>query len=362
MESVKVSNLRKRFSIGEGQVRAVDGISFTVEEGEFFTLLGPSGCGKTTTLRCIAGLENPEEGDIYIGDKPVYSSAKKISTAPHKRPIGMVFQSYAIWPHMTVFENAAFPLKVDRKGLSSRQIRDKVREALRLVRLDGLEKRPAPQLSGGQQQRLALARALLREPKVMLLDEPLTNLDAKLREEMRLELRDLMRRLKITSIYVTHDQLEALTMSNRIAVMLDGQLMQVGDPKHIYSKPENKFVADFIGTTNFLEGVVADGTSLETDLGPLKCGYLPDGMAKGAKLVLSIRPENVELYRSRPNADNVLEGRAVVAAFMGEYIDCRIAVKDALIRVRAHGGFSLEEGERLYLRLPPEHCVAIPLA
>jgi iron(III) transport system ATP-binding protein len=215
---IKVTNLAKHFS-GEKDsiVAAVNDISFDVPEGRFFTLLGPSGCGKTTTLRCIAGLERPDGGIIFIGDRVVSSVLDRIFVQPHGRDIGMVFQSYAIWPHMTVFENVAFPLRVGKTKFTEQQVRNKVRQALATVQLEELENRPAPRLSGGQQQRLALARALVREPKVLLLDEPLSNLDAKLREQMRVELRELQRRLGITTVYVTHDQSEALAMSNLIA-------------------------------------------------------------------------------------------------------------------------------------------------
>src|SRR5688572_5053066 len=216
---IQCSQLGKYFETDRGRLRAVDEISFEVEKGTFFTLLGPSGCGKSTTLRSIAGLEEPDTGSIRIADALVFSSSEGIAVRPNKRDVGMVFQSYAIWPHMTVFENVALPLKASRKGLSRSQIREKVLSALATVQMDGLEDRPAPQLSGGQQQRLALARALVKEPKVMLLDEPLSNLDAKLREHMRLELGEILKRLEITTLYVTHDQAEALAMSHRIAVM-----------------------------------------------------------------------------------------------------------------------------------------------
>jgi ABC-type sugar transport system ATPase subunit len=219
-----VRDLQKDFVTDKAPVRAVDSVSFNVPAGEFYTLLGPSGCGKTTTLQCIAGLEMPDAGEITLGDNLVFSRNANLVVPAHRRDIGMVFQSYAIWPHMTVFENVAFPLLHGRRRVSRSSVNDRVMKTLQLVQLAGLENRPAPFLSGGQQQRVALARAVVDEPKVLLLDEPLSNLDAKLREEMRFELRDLVLRLHITTLYVTHDQIEALSMSDRIAVMSNGKI------------------------------------------------------------------------------------------------------------------------------------------
>ena len=244
-------------------------------EGKLFTLLGPSGCGKTTTLRSIAGLEKPTAGEIEVGGRLVYSSAKGIFVAPNKRNFGMVFQSYAIWPHMNVFQNVAFPLEVRR--LPKKEIRERVMRVLHAVALDELVDRDATKLSGGQQQRLALARALVMEPQLLLLDEPLSNLDAKLRDRMRSELKRLQRDLSLTTVYVTHDQSEALALSHEIAVMNEGRVVQVGTPRQIYEQPADKFVADFVGTTNFIGGTV-------TALGerPLRRA-LGHGRAQGAR-------------------------------------------------------------------------------
>jgi iron(III) transport system ATP-binding protein len=244
-------------------VKAAQNVSFDVPEGKLFTLLGPSGCGKTTTLRSIAGLEKPTEGEIEVGGRIVYSSGKGIFVAPNKRNFGMVFQSYAIWPHMNVFQNVAFPLEVRR--LPKKEIREKVMRVLQAVALDELVDRDATKLSGGQQQRLALARALVMEPQLLLLDEPLSNLDAKLRDRMRSELKRLQRDLNLTTVYVTHDQSEALALSHEIAVMNEGRVVQVGTPRQIYEQPTEKFVADFVGSTNFIGGTVetiADGSCI----------------------------------------------------------------------------------------------------
>src|SRR5712692_7920598 len=251
---LQVRDLRKTYDAGRGRVQAVQDVTFTVEDGRFYTLLGPSGCGKTTTLRCIAGLERPEGGEIAVAG--VVVSNDRTFVSPHARGIGMVFQSYAIWPHMNVFENVAYPLRVAKPRPSKAETLRAVGEALSLVGLEGLEERPAPQLSGGQQQRLALARALVRRPKLLLLDEPLSNLDAKLRERMRIELRQLQRRLRITTVYVTHDQLEALFLSHRVAVMHDGRIAQEGTPREIYQGPATGFAADFVGNATFLAGEV----------------------------------------------------------------------------------------------------------
>ncbi len=255
---IEVKSLVKIYEDGDNAgVKAVNDISFNVEEGRFYTLLGPSGCGKTTTLRCIAGLEKANGGEILVAGKKVFSALDGTFVPAYRRPIGMVFQSYAIWPHMTVFENVAFPLRVGKQRFSNADDSErKSAAALAQVELGGYEERMATQLSGGQQQRLALARALVREPQVLLLDEPLSNLDAKLRERMRFELRELQRRLRITTLYVTHDQIEALSMSNVIAVMNSGVIVQEGAPRDIYLQPKTKFVANFIGSTNQMTGQV----------------------------------------------------------------------------------------------------------
>src|SRR5690349_3257887 len=244
--------------VGEhGQtIRAAHEVSFQVPQGKLFTLLGPSGCGKTTTLRSIAGLERPRQGEISIGGDIVYSSQRGVFVPPNRRGLGMVFQSYAIWPHMTVYENAAFPLRVGRRRFARREIDQRVMRVLGTVDLADMAQREATKLSGGQQQRLALARALVMEPRVLLLDEPLSNLDAKLRERMRFELKRLQRELGITTVYVTHDQSEALALSHQIAVMNEGRIQQVGSPRDIYERPASPFVADFVGSTNFLDGSV----------------------------------------------------------------------------------------------------------
>jgi iron(III) transport system ATP-binding protein len=367
--AVRIESLTKRFETDESDVQAVRGVSFEIGDGAFFTLLGPSGCGKSTTLRCVAGLEYPDEGEVYIGDDLVVSSLRNLFVPPHQRDIGMVFQSYAIWPHMNVFENVAFPLTQMKVRVPKRMRREKVLKALELVHLDGLENRPAPLLSGGQQQRLALARALVGEPKLLLLDEPLSNLDAKLREEMRLELVELTRRLHITTLYVTHDQLEALAMSDVVAIMRDGKIEQITNPKDAYTAPQTRFAAEFVGTTNIIEGqVLGDSSStvrgsVQTKHGLLHCD-VPGSFGEGDQVIITLRPENIGLLKEppRPPLDFVgivLEGKVEIAAFMGDFLDCRIRVGDHPFRVKVHPSFSIAVGERVYLRLTKESCTVL---
>jgi len=365
---INVHNLNKTFQTASRDiVKAIQNVNFEVEKGSFYTLLGPSGCGKSTTLRCVAGLEMPDSGEIMVSNKTVYSEEKNISIPPNKRNIGMVFQSYAIWPHMTVAENVAFPLKLMKERLSSSQIKEKVRKALDAVRLGGLENRQAPQLSGGQQQRLALARALVREPEIMLLDEPLSNLDAKLREAMRVELKDLLQRLNITTLFVTHDQAEALAMSTKIAVMKQGKIIQEASPEEIYVRPSCRFVADFIGTSNFFEGIVEE-TAEPGDFGKIKTAhglwqaYLAIEARLGDKVTLCIRPENITVDTRKPASEvNTLTGKVEILTFLGEYKDVAIAVGDDLIKARLPFQSQVDRGDRVYLHAPPETSVVVGL-
>jgi iron(III) transport system ATP-binding protein len=358
---IRIEDLHVRYQTERGEVDAVRGIDFEVTQGQFFTLLGPSGCGKTTTLRSVAGLEKPFRGEILVGDQLVLSCRRNVVVPPYKRDIGMVFQSYAIWPHLNVFENVAFPLREMKKSLSG-DIRTRVRKALALVQLDGLEDRPAPFLSGGQQQRLALARALVKEPRVLLLDEPLSNLDAKLREETRIEMRELVKRLGITTLYVTHDQLEALTMSDVIAVIDAGRIVQQGTPLEIYSAPKNRFVASFIGLSNFLEGRVktlGHPGEVETPSGVLRC-VLPEGVASGEEVIVVIRPEDVTFNDGAAGAnENILEGKIDAIVFMGDALECQVAVGAKHIRLKLHPSSGVTKGSTVRLKLPAASCRAV---
>ncbi|MDP2646884.1 MAG: ABC transporter ATP-binding protein [Desulfobacterales bacterium] len=364
---IKIQGLKKSFLSQEQSrsVQALRGISFEVKDDEFYTLLGPSGCGKTTALRCIAGFENPEEGEIWIDDRLVYSSYKKINVPVTQRDLGIVFQSYAIWPHMNVFQNVAFPLAYGQHRVSRQKIRERVQQALKLTQLDGLDNRPAPYLSGGQQQRVALARALVHEPRVLLLDEPLSNLDANLREDMRLEVRELSKRLKMTTLYVTHDQLEALTMSDRVSVMKDGQIIQEGTALEIYKMPTSRFVAKFIGIANFIPGritAVMENGQAEVKIasGTLHCAK-PENVSVGDEVLVMIRPEDITvcLPETRPDG-NVLEGNIEKVVFTGEMLDCRVKVSDSILRLHVHPNKILELGKNILLHLIPQRCRIIP--
>ena len=349
-------------------VKAAQDVSFTVPEGQLFTLLGPSGCGKTTTLRSIAGLERPRVGEIAVNDRVVYSSAKGVFIQPNRRGFGMVFQSYAIWPHMDVYGNTAFPLEVGDKKKSRAEIRDKVMQVLKAVQLDHLADREATKLSGGQQQRLALARALVMEPALLLLDEPLSNLDAKLRERMRFELKRLQRELRITTVYVTHDQSEALALSHEIAVMSEGRIQQIASPREIYERPANPFVADFVGTTNFLDGSVlgAEGGEgryrVRTEIGDVSVQGT-EALRDGDKVLLSVRPEDVGLSESKPEAGtNVWEGRIEQKQFLGEILDLQVKLGTRVLLSRQHPSLRPPTGSPIYVCLDPGKCVALKAA
>ncbi len=348
-------------------VKAAQDVSFEVPKGKLFTLLGPSGCGKTTTLRSIAGLETPASGEIEVEGEPVYSSSRRIVVPANRRNFGMVFQSYAIWPHMNVFENAAFPLRVAKPGHSRKTIDEKVTRVLASVGLDHLAGREATRLSGGQQQRLALARALVMEPRLLLLDEPLSNLDAKLREKMRFELKRIQDRLGLTTIYVTHDQGEALALSHEIAVMSEGRIVQIGTPREIYERPKTRFVADFIGSTNFLDGKLlareaATGYwTAATALGTMRV-TAGEGFSEGGTVAISIRPEDVDISIAEPQAGeplNVVRGIVDQMIFLGDVLDLKVRVGDRLLQARAHPTAGVSEGSVAVLRIQPEKCIAI---
>ena len=342
-------------------VRAAKDISFEVPEGRLFTLLGPSGCGKTTTLRSIAGLERPVKGNISVDGGVVYSSSKGIFVAPNRRKFGMVFQSYAIWPHLSVFENAAFPLRVSKSRLSKKEINEKVERVLTAVALEAYADREATRLSGGQQQRLALARALVMEPRLLLLDEPLSNLDAKLREQMRFELKRLQRELNITTLYVTHDQQEALALSHQIAVMKDGQIVQLGGPRDIYETPQTRFVADFIGSSNFMECKVTSRGSqpcrwtVESPAGIIEVSS-DEALDVKDKLTVAIRPENVRLIEPGKQdgvSGNLRHGRVDTKVVLGECVDYIVAVGETRVLARAHPSLRTPIGDPILINIDP---------
>ena len=337
MSEVRIEHVFKRF----GDVTAVSDFDLTVKDGEFVSLLGPSGCGKTTSLRMIAGFERATEGEIYIGDHCVSSHIKNTFVPPEKRDIGMVFQSYAVWPHMTVTENVAYPLKIQKVPKEERAAR--VAEMLKLVHLDEYGSRYPPQLSGGQQQRVALARALVMRPGLLLLDEPLSNLDAKLRESMRFEISSIQKELGITVIYVTHDQSEAMTMSDRVVVMSRGVIQQIGTPYEIYRNPANKMVADFIGLVNFVEGEVQGDRVYISGTGV----SFPNTSGVTGSATIAVRPENITMSRT----SGTIEGTLVHRFYLGDAVDYRVQCKHHVIRVIVKGAELKEftDGEKVYL-------------
>ncbi|MEO6985587.1 MAG: ABC transporter ATP-binding protein [Paralcaligenes sp.] len=357
---IRIEGLSKNY-VSEGKtVRALDNINLTIPANEIFTLLGPSGCGKTTLLRCIVGLETPDEGEISIGGDVVWSNKKGISVPPEKRGLGMVFQTYAIWPHMSVFDNVAYPLQV--RGVRRELIRERVAKTLQFVQLEGVENRSATKLSGGQQQRVALARALVAEPKVILFDEPLSNLDAKLREETRKELRTFLGELNITAVYVTHDRVEALALSDSIAVMRAGKIVEIGTPQKIYFDADHRFVADFIGRANLIEArVQSQGggvTTVDSGLGIITCQYRDLPLASSA--TLCVRPEFVRITGGQANADvNTLNGRIESLAFVGEVYEAEIRVGTELLLARIDPDVNVKEGDRVDFSLAPAHCLLV---
>ena len=346
-----------------GDVMAVKRISFAVRRGEHLTLLGPSGCGKTTTLRAIAGLEQPSAGEIRIGGQAVYSSVRRVNVPTEKRGVSMVFQSYAIWPHMSVFDNVAYGLRVRRLG--RKEIAEKVRWALELVRLGDLAQRSAANLSGGQQQRVALARSFAFSPTVILFDEPLSNLDAKLRAEMRLEIQELQRRLGITSVYVTHDQEEALAISDRVIVMHAGSIEQIGTPNEIYDTPRSAFVADFVGAANLIRGTLRHDLAregivvLETASGALVYSR-ENGRHAGTRGAFSVCTVYAWLSREPPHSPiNTWQVRISRRVFLGDFVQYLVDWDGNPFVVRCPPTERFDEGEQVYLGIEPEHCVLL---
>ncbi|MCK6452398.1 MAG: ABC transporter ATP-binding protein [Alphaproteobacteria bacterium] len=360
-----VESIRKRFAGAEDAPAALDGVSFHVAPGDFFTLLGPSGCGKTTTLQCIAGLEAPDSGRITMGGDVVFCSERRIAVPANRRNLGMVFQSYAIWPHMTVHENVAFPLVHGMRKAASGEVGPRVRRALERVKLDALADRPAPLLSGGQQQRVALARALVHEPRLLLLDEPLSNLDAKLRDQMRVELRQLVKSLGITTVFVTHDQTEAMAMSDRVALMRQGRVVQLGSPRDLFLKPASAFAADFMGRTNMIRGRLVQAgppAAIATPLGLIGSDGAP-GLPAGAEVFAVVRPQAVTVLPDDAPADglaNVFRGRVIAQVFLGDVVEADLAVGEGSLRVLLSPYREAPVGAALTVEIPPAHCVVVP--
>ena len=357
MAHIQIAGLTKRY----GPNTVVDDLTLEILDHEFLTLLGPSGCGKTTTLRMLAGFVKPDGGSIAV-DGQVLSSADGV-VPPERRRMGMVFQNYAVWPHKTVFDNVAFGLAVQK--VPKAQIAERVGQMLELVGLAGLERRYPNQLSGGQQQRVALARSLVVEPSILLLDEPLSNLDAKLRERMRWELKQLQRRTGITFVYVTHDQAEAMALSDRIAVMHEGRLQQLGPPREVYLSPSNRVVADFMGLVNLVSARVLEPPDPEGD-GLVALGdalrfraSLAPGTIPNREVLLALRPESLQLLRSGGSADgSAALGRVEESTFLGSFNDYQVAVDGVRLRVQAPAADLFEVGESVWLKVSGR-CAAV---
>jgi len=356
MPGVKIEGLRLTY----GDVAAVDGLDLAVEPGELVSLLGPSGCGKTTTLRLVAGFLAPEAGTITVGERCL--SARGAVVPPERRRMAMIFQSYALWPHMTVAGNVAYGL---RFGAMPRTERDRrVTEMLRVVQLEGYGGRYPGELSGGQQQRVAVARALVVEPEILLLDEPLSNLDANLREEMRFEIRRLHEAFGITTLYVTHDQAEAMVISDRVAVLERGRVAQVGSAEELFERPRSRFVAEFIGRTNLIDGVAAAPDVLER--GGVRLGLATPALAPGARALVSVRPHRIELVTiggDGPRAPNRFAGTVLRTSYLGDAVDYQVrldAASDLVLRVAAPAPARAAAGQRVQLAIDPAACVPLP--
>lgn len=361
MAHIVINELNKSY---DGN-RVVKDLSLEIHDKEFVTLLGPSGCGKTTTLRLLAGFLTPDSGEVYVDDQLL--SSAQTSVPPERRRMGMVFQNYAVWPHMTVFDNVAFGLKLAK--LKKAEIRVRVGRAVAAVGLDGFEDRHPGQLSGGQQQRVALARSLVVEPSILLLDEPLSNLDAKLRERMRTELKDLQRRTGITFVYVTHDQAEAMALSDRVAVFHEGVLQQYGPPREVYERPANLFVADFMGSVNQVPGTVVEhhGGLAKVRIGPeqtLTALVTTDTVETGREVVVAIRPEAIHLStgpraQGESDPENRLAGVVTDATFLGSVLDYQVDVGGVSLRVQADRHNALEIGTKVHLVIAAQECVVL---
>jgi iron(III) transport system ATP-binding protein len=357
-----VSGLTKTYATADGGFQALKGIDFEIPQGGFYTLLGESGCGKSTTLRCVAGLEEPDGGSISIGGHVVADVETGTHVPAFERDIGLVFQSYAIWPHMDVFANVAYPLSVRRPRLAAGDIRERVMDVLRLVGMGEFAARSATRLSGGQQQRVAFARALVRRPKLLLLDEPLSNLDAKLREQMRVELQELISRTGVTTLYVTHDQAEALAMSDTVAVMAAGRIVQSGAPREVYGRPADRAVANFLGSANILRGQVVDAwdgaasVALEGGAGTVRVpSHAP--LVAGTPVDVVFRPEDATTGLDPvPGAIECAVERIV---FQGGMSECRLRLGPTLLRTLVHPAVGVQPGDRVWIVLQAERCILL---
>ncbi len=353
---ISIAGLSKNFRTGDHTVAALQTIDLDVARGEFFVLLGPSGSGKTTLLRSVAGLEKPDEGEISLNDKTVFSRSRRVCAAPEEREIGMVFQSYAIWPHLTVAENIGLVLTHGRSRLSKKDARERIRRSLTLVQLENFEDRPARLLSGGQQQRVALARALAVNPALLLMDEPLSNLDARLREEVRSNIKKLATQLGITVLYVTHDQVEAMVLADRIAVMAQGKILQIGNPFELYRSPANALVAEFFGSINWIRGKMLDANRVKTECGVL---WVADSRSCDGAVIVGIRPEDVRLGRSSNDDENRIEGKVMSSTFLGDQVVAEVKINERTLIAKMSPDDGKPEGTTM-VHLPKGKLVVFP--
>jgi iron(III) transport system ATP-binding protein len=365
---VSLRSVAKSFRRASGEVvRAIDGVSLDIAPGEFLVLLGPSGCGKTTLLRTIAGLERPDSGRIEIHSQAVFDDAARIAVAPERRALSMIFQSYALWPHMTVFKNVSYPLENARRRPPRSQIRDRVEHVLGLLGLEALAGQHPGQLSGGQQQRVALARALVAGDDLVLFDEPLSNVDAKVREQLRLELLSMQAELGFSAVYVTHDQAEAMELADRIAVVQDGRVAQLGTPRQIYEQPGSRYVATFVGVSNEIPGTLASRQSnglaaVDSAVGSVT-GRAPDeAVAGGADVVALFRPERCRLTRSEPDTVNRWPVTVDASLFLGPNVEQVVQLGEHHVRIWKADAATLERGTAGWLSVEPDVVRILPIA
>jgi iron(III) transport system ATP-binding protein len=361
---LSIRQLAKTYQSPDGRVHAIQDVNIELAEGELLALVGPSGCGKTTTLRCVAGLERPDAGQIRIAGEVVSDGARGVHRPAHQRDIGMVFQSYAIWPHLDTFENVAYPLRVSRPRVAAPELADRVMATLALVGLQHLARRPATSLSGGQQQRVALARAIVRRPRLLLLDEPLSNLDVRLREQMQHELGDLVRRVGVTTVHVTHDQAEALALADRVAVMIDGRVAQLDRPLAVYETPVSPAVATFIGSGALVSGEIVERHDdrgglvvLAGEAGRLHVG-LPSDARAGDRVDVLIRPEMLTLLNDAGRGDvNVMSGQVERLTPLGAACDCLVRIGPTLMHATAERRATIRPGDRIHLAVDATRLV-----
>ena len=364
MHRIEVRGLTKRYRRAGGSViTPVNRIDLTVEQHEMVVLLGPSGCGKTTLLRCVAGLERPDEGEIVIDGELVFSGARQLFVPPDKRKISMIFQSFALWPHMTIFDNVAYPLQ--NRGLSGATLRDRVTDVLKLVGIGGLEAQHPGRISGGQQQRVALARALVSNSSVVLFDEPLSNVDAQVRAQLRFELKRMQTRIGFSGLYVTHDQTEAMELGHRVAVLENGRIAALGTPRDVYDRPASEYVAHFVGVANVLAGriVKVDGGRAEVDtaLGPLQMAEVAPGSRAGDEVKLVIRPERWHMSLDAPtDRTNALQAKVEGRLFSGPHIEYVLSRGEQMLRVWSQAELEVDEGAEVWLSCQPNAVRMIP--